>query len=72
MLAAEAGIKYELTAMGTIIEGDLDQLLELTGRMHRAAFSDGVTRVLTTIKIDDRHDKPSTMKGKTASVRNKL
>ena len=72
VLKDEPGIKYELTAMGTIIEGDLQQILTLAGRMHRSAFGTEVKRVLTTIKIDEREDKPLTIRGKVESVEIKL
>ena len=68
----EADIKYELTAMGTIIEGDLGRLLNLVRKMHEAVIDAGVARVLTTVKVDDRRDKPSSMGGKVASVEEKL
>jgi uncharacterized protein (TIGR00106 family) len=66
------GVKYELAPMGTVIEGDLDVLLDCAKKMHRAAFGEGVKRVVTTIKIDDRSDKPLTMAGKISSVWQKL
>ncbi len=66
------GIKYELTAMGTVIEGELDVLLDCAKKMHRTAFGEGVKRVVTTIKIDDRIDQPLTIAGKVGSVRAKL
>ena len=72
ILQNEKDIKYELTAMGTIIEGDLERLLTLAGRMHQSAFEAGVMRVVTTIKIDERRDKPLTMSGKTEAVKRKL
>jgi uncharacterized protein (TIGR00106 family) len=72
ILQGEPGIKYELTAMGTIIEGDLEQLLTLAGRMHESAFEAGVMRVVTNIKIDERRDKPLTMNGKIDAVKRKL
>jgi uncharacterized protein (TIGR00106 family) len=72
VLKDEPGIKYELTAMGTIIEGDLSRLLALAGRMHQSAFEAGVMRVVTTIKIDERRDKPSTISGKVEAVRERL
>ena len=72
ILKSEPGIKYELTAMNTIIEGDLGQLLALAQRMHQSAFDAGVKRVVTTIRIDDRHDKPLTMNGKIEAVKDKL
>lgn len=72
ILKDEPGIKYELTAMGTIIEGDLDRCLALAARMHRSAFEAGAVRVSTTIKIDERRDKPLTIAGKIEAVRKKL
>jgi uncharacterized protein (TIGR00106 family) len=72
VLEQDKDTKYELTAMGTIIEGDLDRILAVAKKMHHAVFGEGVVRVLTTIKIDDRRDKPQTMKAKLDSVRKKL
>ena len=72
ILQGEKGIKYELTAMGTIIEGDLDYLLTLVRKMHESVFDDEIVRVITTIKIDDRRDKPSSMSGKIESMKRKL
>ena len=68
----EPGIKYRLTPMNTVVEGNLEQLLDLARRMHESAFNSGVTRVVTTLRIDDRHDKPLTMEGKIAAVEEKL
>ena len=72
MLQSEPDIKYELTAMGTIIEGDLERLLTLAGRMHRSAFDAGVMRVVTTVKIDERRDKASSISSKVEAVKREL
>ena len=72
LLQNEPGIKYELTAMNTIIEGDLEHLLALAKRMHDSAFNTGIQRVVTTIRIDERRDKPLTMAGKIAAVKKRL
>lgn len=72
ILQDEPGIKYELTAMNTIIEGELGQLLALAQKMHLSAFDAGAERVVTTIRIDDRHDKPLTISGKIQAVKEKL
>ena len=72
ILEQEQDIKHEITPMGTIIEGDLDRILAVIKRMHEAVLGEGVVRVVTTVKIDDRRDKPLTMKGKLDSVRQKL
>ncbi|MCX7912408.1 MAG: MTH1187 family thiamine-binding protein [Dehalococcoidales bacterium] len=64
--------KYELTPMGTVVEGDLEDLLRLARRMHLAVFDAGAVRVVTTIRIDDRRDKPLTIEGKIRAVKEKL
>jgi len=71
-LEREKDIKYETTAMGTIIEGDLDRILAVVKKMHEGTFGEGVARVLTTVKIDDRRDKAQSMKAKLDSLRKNL
>jgi uncharacterized protein (TIGR00106 family) len=68
----ESGLKSQLTAMGTIIEGDLDRILEVVRRMHEHPFTQGALRVSTSIRIDDRRDKAATIEGKLRSVEEKL
>lgn len=68
----DSGLKHQLTAMGTIIEGDIDAILPVLRRMHEAPFAKGAMRVSTQIKIDDRRDKVGTMEGKVRSVKEKL
>jgi len=72
VLQQEKDIKYELTSMGTIIEGDLEKILKVVKKMHQATFDEGAMRVVTTIKIDDRRDRPSTMSGKIESLMKEL
>ena len=61
-------ISYQLTAMGTIIQAPLERLLDLAQRMHEVPFTMGAQRVLTTITIDDRRDKPATIESKVKAV----
>jgi len=72
VLQAEKNVKYEMTSMGTNIEGDLEQLLDLARRMHLSAFAAGAQRVVTTIKIDERRDQVATIQGKVTSVKREL
>jgi uncharacterized protein (TIGR00106 family) len=72
VLQEEKGIKYELTAMGTIIEGDLEHLLNLAHRMHQTAFTAGAMRVVTIIKIDERRDEVASMRSKLEAVKRQL
>jgi uncharacterized protein (TIGR00106 family) len=72
ILQNEPDIKYQLTPMNTVIEGDLEHLLSLAKKMHDSAFNSGIQRVVTTLRIDERRDKPLTMAGKMKSVKEKL
>ena len=72
VLRKEKDVKYELTSMGTIIEGELEKVLRVVMKMHQAAFDEDIMRVITTIKIDDRRDKPLTMDGKMGSLMREL
>ena len=65
-------VRYELTSMGTNIEGDLKDLIRVAVKMHEEPFRKGAARVLTTLKIDDRRDKRGTLEGKKRSVQKKL
>ncbi|HTH12931.1 MAG TPA: MTH1187 family thiamine-binding protein [Spirochaetia bacterium] len=65
-------IRYEMTAMGTLIEGSMPDLLAVIGRLHEAPFAAGADRVYTVVKFDDRRDRPSTLESKVSSVRTKL
>ena len=65
-------VVYELTAMGTNVEGDLKSLINVALKMHRVPFKMGAKRVVTTIKIDDRRDKKITLSGKRKAVERKL
>jgi uncharacterized protein (TIGR00106 family) len=67
-----SGLRFELTAMGTVLEGDLMAVMETIQKMHESPFSKGVQRVYTVIKIDDRRDKQTGMDYKVQSVQDKL
>jgi uncharacterized protein (TIGR00106 family) len=71
LLENRKDITFRLTPMGTIIEGQLDKVLEVVRQVHEVPFTLGASRVLTTLKIDDRRDKTITMSGKLESVAKK-
>jgi uncharacterized protein (TIGR00106 family) len=68
----ESALKYELTAMGTIVHGDLDEIWDVLRRMHESCFEAGAPRILTHVKIDDRRDRKSSPEDKVRSVLDKL
>lgn len=72
VLKEAGGVTYQLTPMGTIIEGELDRVMEVVRKMHEQPFEKGCGRVVTSVRIDDRRDKKLTMAGKVAAVESKL
>lgn len=68
-----SGLQYQLTPMGTIIEGELDDIFRVVRQMVESPFAAGAVRVSTLIKIDDRRDRSThSMAGKVQSVMDKL
>lgn len=65
-------IRYQLTPMNTIIEGELPVLFEVIQAMHEAPFAKGILRVATNIRIDDRRDVSRKMEDKVARVKSLL
>ena len=50
----KSGLNYEVEAMGTTIEGELEQVLDVVKNAHEAVRRRGANRVLTEVRIDDR------------------
>jgi|ERR671930_1371418 uncharacterized protein (TIGR00106 family) len=64
--------KVTLTPMSTQIESDdLDDILQAIRLAHNSAKSAGVKRIISTIRIDERLDKPNTLEEKVQSVKAK-
>ena len=66
------GVKYKLTDMGTVVEGEVGTLLKLAARMHEVPFQKGEERVVTQIAIDDRRDRKVAIGDKVSSVEHRL
>ena len=61
-------IRFQLTPMNTIIEGELPVLFEVILAMHEVPFEKGLVRVCTNIRIDDRRDVKRKMEEKVDRV----
>jgi len=66
-----SGLPYKLTAMGTLVEGEWDDIQELIKECHfrMKRFS---SRVMTFISIDDREGAKGRLEGKVEDVENIL
>jgi uncharacterized protein (TIGR00106 family) len=66
-----SGLKYQVTAMGTLVEGNWDEVMDLIKRCHDAVRK-GSRRVYTRISIDDREGAADSIAGKVDSVEKKI
>ncbi|HIC96602.1 TPA: MTH1187 family thiamine-binding protein [Candidatus Bipolaricaulota bacterium] len=56
-LVDKSGLDYRFTPMGTIVEGEWDEIMELIKRCHHLML-ERANRVSTWIHIDDRKGVP--------------
>ena len=68
-LIQASGVKYEVDPMETVMEGPLDQLLEIARAAHLAVMEAGAGKLVTLIKIGDRAEGTS-MESKVDRYRN--
>ncbi len=71
-MVEEEGLKYQITPTGTIVEGDIDQIMSLAQKMHQIPFSMGASRVISNITIDERHDKETDMERQVQAVKKNM
>lgn len=66
-----SGVPYRLNAMGTVLEGEFDDILKLIARCHKAVAED-CERVSTIVKIDDRKGTAGQLEAKVKGVERRL
>lgn len=64
-----SGVRHEVDPMETVMEGPLDELLEIARAAHVAVMEAGAGRLVTLIKIGDRAEGTS-MESKVGPYRN--
>ena len=67
-----AGLKSNLHAYGTNIEGDWDTVFKAVKNCHEKIHDMGAPRITTTIKLGTRTDRDQLMEDKIKSVQEKL
>lgn len=66
-----SGLPYKANPMGTVIEGEWDEVMKLIKTCHMALMGKG-ERTLTGITIDDRKDRPNRIDEKVQSIERRL
>lgn len=67
----DSGLECQTTAMGTLVEGEWDEVMALIKQCHYK-LRESSSRVNTKISIDDRAGAKGRIKGKVASVEKHL
>ena len=66
-------VRFQMHAMGTSLEGTTEDILAVVGELHSVPFEQGVPRVYTVLKLDERRDRPDqTLDDKVRSVEDRL
>jgi uncharacterized protein (TIGR00106 family) len=72
-LRAQERVKFRMHAMGTSLEGSTEDILAVVGELHAIPFEQGIPRVYTVLKLDERRDRPDqTLDDKVRSVEERL
>jgi uncharacterized protein (TIGR00106 family) len=66
-----SGVPYQLTPMGTILEGDWDAVMGVVSACFKALQSD-CSRIGLNLKVDYRAGPAGRLKSKTAKVEERL
>ncbi|MBI1818872.1 MAG: MTH1187 family thiamine-binding protein [Nitrospirae bacterium] len=67
----ESGLDYRLNPMGTVIEGEWDDVFDIVKKCYQEMAKD-CTRISTIIKVDYRKGKKGRLKSKIDSIEQKL
>jgi uncharacterized protein (TIGR00106 family) len=57
-LRKQQRVRFRMHAMGTSLEGSTEDILAVVGELHAIPFDQGVPRVYTVLKLDERRDRP--------------
>src|SRR4030066_1818818 len=66
-----SGLPYKINPMGTVVEGEWDEVMRLVKKCHMTVMKTG-ERAITTISIDDRKGKPNRLDEKVKSIERRI
>ena len=68
----EAGLRHQMHAYGTNVEGEWDEVFAAVKRCHEVVHAMGAPRISTSLKVGTRSDREQSMQDKIDSVNRKL
>lgn len=70
-LVDESGLPYRLNPMGTVVEGQWEEVMTLVRKCHEEVMR-SAERAITSIKVDDRKGRTDMIESKIRSVEERL
>ena len=67
----KSGVDYRLNPMGTVLEGEWDEVFDVVRQCYEAMKKD-CPRISCTVKVDYRKGKKGRLSGKVASIEKRL
>jgi uncharacterized protein (TIGR00106 family) len=72
-LAKQDRVGYRMHAMGTSLEGSVEDILAVVRELHEVPLEMGLPRAYSVLKLDERRDRPGqTLDDKVRSVEERL
>jgi len=66
-----SGLAYKINPMGTVVEGEWNEIMELIKKCHATVMQTG-ERAVTKITIDDRKGKSGRIEEKVKSIEKRI
>ncbi len=66
-----SGLPYKINPMGTVVEGEWDDVMKLIKKCHATVMKNS-ERAVTAISIDDRKGKPNRIEEKVKSIERRI
>lgn len=70
-IIASSGLNYQLTAMGTLVEGEWDHVMSVVDRCYKEMEKE-CTRIYITLKIDYKKDAKDQLHKKVEHVQQRI
>jgi len=71
-LLKERGLRTHVHALGTNVEGEVDEVVSAIAACHELVHGMGAARIMTTLKLTTRVDRDQTIEEKIQSVAHRL
>lgn len=68
-LIKDKGLNYHIGPSSTVIEGEIDQVMEVAKDIHKHSLNQNANRVVTNLRIEERSDKDMSISHQMRAVK---